>query len=241
MALLPRHDTVSGAALARTVLDPATGALFLAEISFMILSRRTLLAGLALSGAPQAFAQSAPEPQRIPIELVEDTLALPSAVRLGHAHGDVIMVEYFDYNCPWCKRSAKDLPALLKAEPDLSYVLVNFAVLGEASVQATRAALGYLQVAGPERYLALHLALFGLHGAVNGERAVAEAERLGQDRARLVAAADSPRTTQWMKDAFTLGNSLGLVATPSFLVAAESYVGGMTLAQKREAIARARG
>jgi protein-disulfide isomerase len=208
----------------------------------MILSRRTLLAGLALSGAPiPAIAQAAPEAQRVPIELVEDTLALPSAVRLGHAHGDVIMVEYFDYNCPWCKRSAKDLPALLKAEPDLSYVLVNFAVLGEASVQATRAALGYLQVQGPDRYLALHLALVGLHGAVTGERAVAEAERLGADRARLVAAADAPRTTQWMKEAFTLGNSLGLVATPSFLVAAESYVGGMTLAQKREAIAQARG
>jgi len=207
----------------------------------MILSRRTLLAGLALSGATvPVLAQEAPEAQRVPVELVEDTLALPCAVRLGHAHGDVIMVEYFDYNCPWCKRSAKDLPALLKAEPDLSYVLVNFAVLSEPSVQATRAALAYLQLHGPERYLPLHLALFGLHGTVDGPRAVAEAERLGADRARLVAAADSERTTRWMTDAFKLGNSLGLVATPSFLVGTESYVGGMTLAQKRAAIAQAR-
>ena len=92
----------------------------------MILSRRTLLAGLAASGTGlPAFAQSGPEPQLVPIELVEDTLALPSAVRLGHQHGDVIMIEYFDYNCPWCKRSAEALPALLKAEPDLTYVLVD--------------------------------------------------------------------------------------------------------------------
>ena len=146
----------------------------------MILSRRTLLAGLAASSASvPAFAQSAPEPQLVPIELVEDTLALPSAVRLGHKHGDVIMVEYFDYNCPWCKRSAGDLPALLKAEPDLSYVLVNFAVLGIPSVTAHKAALAYLQLHGPERYLDLHLALFRLRGAVDGERALAEAERLG--------------------------------------------------------------
>ncbi|WP_201862645.1 DsbA family protein [Microvirga soli] len=208
----------------------------------MILSRRTLLAGLAASSASiPAFAQSAPEPQLVPIELVEDTLALPSAVRLGHKHGDVIMVEYFDYNCPWCKRSAGDLPALLKAEPDLTYVLVNFAVLGIPSVTAHKAALAYLQLHGPERYLDLHLALFRLRGAVDGGRALAEAERHGGNRQRLEEAANGERTTQWMKDTLKLGESLGFVATPSFLVATQSYGGGMTLAQKREAIAQARG
>jgi protein-disulfide isomerase len=208
----------------------------------MILSRRALLAGLAASSASvPVLAQSGPEPQLVPVELVEDTLNLPSAVRLGHPHGDVIMVEYFDYNCPWCKRSAGDLPALLKAEPDLSYVLVNFAVLGVPSVTAHKAALAYLQLHGPERYLDLHLALFRLRGAVDGERVLAEAERLGGDRRRLEEAANADRTTQWMKDTLGLGNSLGFVATPSFLVATQSYVGGMTLAQKREAIAAARG
>ncbi|MBD2747549.1 thioredoxin domain-containing protein [Microvirga sp. BT688] len=208
----------------------------------MILSRRALLAGLAASGTGlPAFAQSGPEPQLVPIELVEDTLALPSAVRLGHKHGDVIMVEYFDYNCPWCKRSAGDLPALLKAEPDLSYVLVNFAVLGIPSVTATKAALAYLQLHGSERYLDLHLALFRLRGTVDGNRVLAEAERLGGSRTRLEETANAERTTQWMKDTLKLGDSLGFVATPSFLVATQSYAGGMTLAQKREAIAQARG
>jgi protein-disulfide isomerase len=208
----------------------------------MILSRRTLLAGLAFSGAgTPAFAQSAPEPQMVPIELVEDALALNSAVRLGHPHGDVIMVEYFDYNCPWCRKSAADLPALLKAEPDLTYILVNFAVLGIPSVTATKAALAYFQLYGPEAYLPLHLALFKLKGAVDGERALKEIERLGGDPKRLEDTANAERTTQWMKDAFKTGASLGFTATPSYLVGTEAYVGGMTLAQKREAIARARG
>lgn len=208
----------------------------------MILSRRTLLAGLAASSASiPAFAQSAPEGQLVPIELVEDTLALASAVKLGHQHGDVIMIEYFDYNCPWCKKSAADLPMLLKAEPDLTYVLVNFAVLGIPSVTATKAALAYFQLYGPEAYLPLHLALFKLKGAVDGGRALKEIERLGGDAKRLEEAANSERTTQWMKDALKLGDSLGFTATPSFLVGTESYVGGMTFAQKREAIARARG
>ncbi|WP_134500766.1 thioredoxin domain-containing protein [Microvirga pakistanensis] len=208
----------------------------------MILSRRTLLACLAASGAGlPAAAQSGPEPQMVPVELVEDALAQPSAVRLGHRHGDVIMIEYFDYNCPWCRRSAADLPELLKAEPDLTYVLMNFAVLGVPSVTATKAALAYLQVYGPERYLPLHLALFRLKGAVDGERALKEIERLGGDAKRIEDVGNTDRTTQWMKDSFKIGDSLGFTATPSFLVGTEAYVGGMTLAQKREAIARARG
>ncbi|QFU14917.1 thioredoxin domain-containing protein [Microvirga thermotolerans] len=208
----------------------------------ILLTRRSLLAGLSLSGlAAPALAQKAPEPERIPVELFEDTLDLPSAVRLGHAHGDVIVVEYFDYNCPYCKRSAQDLPALLKAEPEITYVLVNYAVLGLPSVTATKAALAYFQLYGAERYLPFHLALFRLRGPVDGERALSEAERLGGDRKRLTEAANAERTGQWMKQAFTLGNSLGLVATPSYLVGTEAYVGGMSLDQKRAAIARARG
>ena len=53
--------------------------------------------------------------------------------------------------------------------------------------------------------------------------------------------ADSDQTTGWMKDAFATGNDLGLVATPSFLIGTDAYIGGMSLEQKREAISRARG
>jgi protein-disulfide isomerase len=107
-------------------------------------------------------------------------------------------------------------------------------------VTATKAALAYLRLYGPERYLPLHLALFRLRGPVDGARAIAEAERLGGDRARLEATGNDERTVEWMKDAFRLGSSLGFSATPSFLVGTQSYVGAMSLAQKREAIAQAR-
>lgn len=208
----------------------------------MILSRRSLLAGLALSGASaSALAQSAPEAQRAPVELIDDTLSLPCAISLGHKHGDVIMVEYFDYNCAWCKRSADMLPALLKAEPELTYVLINYAVLGAPSVAATKAALAYFRLYGPDRYLPLHLALFRLRGVVDGARVLAEAERLGGDPKRLEEIGNDERTVTWMKEALRLGSDLGFAATPSFLIGTDSYVGGMTLAQKREAIARARG
>jgi protein-disulfide isomerase len=104
------------------------------------IDRRALILG-ALSVAAGTPTLASPEPQRVPIELVEEALELEAAIRVGNRQGDVTLVEFFDYNCPWCRRSAADLPALLGAEPELAYVLVNFAVLGAPSVQATKVAL----------------------------------------------------------------------------------------------------
>jgi protein-disulfide isomerase len=144
--------------------------------------RRALIAGaLATTLARPALAQ--PEPQRVPIELVKEALELEAAIRVGNAHGDVTLIEFFDYNCPWCRRSAADLPALFAAEPDLTYVLVNFAVLGAPSVGATKVALGFFDLYGPGRYLAFHQRLFGLRGAIDGTRALKEAAELVRMRA----------------------------------------------------------
>jgi protein-disulfide isomerase len=201
--------------------------------------RRAVLVGLAAASLPGA-ARAAREPQRVPIELVEEALELESAIRVGNRHGDVTMVEFFDYNCPWCRRSAQELPALLKAEPDLAYVLVNFAVLGVASVEAAKLALGFFDRFGPQRYYALHQRLFALRGPVDGRRTAREAEALGANLARLAAVADSQKVTNQMKEALRVGDSLGLVATPSFLVGPEAYVGGITLEEKRAIVAKAR-
>ena len=150
------------------------------------------------------------------------------------------MLEFFDYNCPWCKRSAADLPELLRAEPDLTYVLVNFAVLGAPSVQATKVALGFFSIYGPERYLALHQRLFALRGQIDGTRAVKEAGELGASSRSLFAAADSRKIVDWMMEALRVGSSLGLAATPSFVTGPEAYQGYVGLEDKRGLIAKAR-
>lgn len=203
------------------------------------LPRRALLLGLAASAALPARAQeAAPEPQAVPIELVEEALESDAAIRLG-AGGDVTVIEFFDYNCPACKRGAQDLPALL-ADGDLTYVLMNYAVLGMPSVEATRVALGFFQLHGPERSLALHRRLLGLRGVVGAERALNEALGLGADPRALVRAADSEDVTRRMRAALRLGESLGLSVTPSYVIGPEAYAGDLTLAQKRALVARAR-
>ena len=105
------------------------------------LNRRSVSLGLASLAFARGAHASEPEAQTVPIELFEEARALDAAVPVGNARGDATLLEFFDYNCPYCRRSAQDLPGLLAADPDLDYVLVNFAVLGPASVQATRVAL----------------------------------------------------------------------------------------------------
>ena len=132
------------------------------------------------------------------------------------------------------------MPALLQADPAMRYVLVNFAVLGAASVQATRVALAFAELHGPRRYLPFHLALFKTRGRIDGEAALEAVVRHGGDRGRLTALGDSVTVTDRMREALRVGSSLGLVATPSFVIGPEAYVGALSLEDKRAIIARAR-
>lgn len=218
------------------------------EFSHCVLSqlqRREILAGLASTfaaatlGMTPAHAQAV-EAMRIPVELAQEAEALESAVVLGNPAGDVTMVEFFDYNCGYCKVSARELDAFLKSDREVKYVLVNLAVLGLASVLAHKVALGFLTMQGPKRYLDLHRRLFALSGPVDGDRALREAVALGVDKAKLTDAANDPRVASMLKQSVNLADNLGLVATPSLLVGAEAYQGYVPLAQKKAIAARVR-
>ncbi|HYF53315.1 MAG TPA: DsbA family protein [Salinarimonas sp.] len=201
-------------------------------------SRRAVLAGLAASAAAPAQAQALPEPQAVPIELVEEALESEAGIRLGSG-GDVTMIEFFDTNCPACRRGAADLPALL-ADRDITYVLMNFAVLGMPSVEAARVALGFFSLHGPEASLALHRRLMALRGVVGAERALNAALALGAEARALVRAAESEAVAARLRAALRIGESLGLSVTPSLVVGPEAYAGDLTLAQKQALAARTR-
>jgi protein-disulfide isomerase len=200
------------------------------------ISRRSALAGAAALLAAPAAARAV----RLPVELAGDVLKLPGRITLGDPAGDVTLVEFFDYNCPFCKNAAADIRPLLKAEPRLRYVLVNYAVLGPASIEASRVALAHSLQRTQGGYLALHEALFKLRGRVDAARAVAASIELGADRAKLIADADSDRVTDALMRASRLGEDLGLIATPAFVAGREAVIGYLDIQQKRKAIANLR-
>jgi protein-disulfide isomerase len=198
--------------------------------------RRFFLSGAAALLAAPASARTL----RLPVELAGDVLRLPGRITLGDPQGDLTLVEFFDYNCGFCKRSAADIRPLLKAEPRLRYVLVNYAVLGAASIEASRVALAFSMQRTQGGYLALHEKLFQMRGRVDAARAVAAAVELGAERDRLIADADGDRVTDALVRAARLGEDLGLIATPAFVAGREAVVGYLDIPQKRKALANLR-
>ena len=200
------------------------------------MSRRGLIAGLTSLPAATMFGRAAfaqeSEPRRVPYELVQDAIALDGAAFVGARQPDVVIVEFFDYNCPFCRQSAQDMEMLLGTDDRLGYVLVNYAILGEPSVEATRVALAYSGIHGHEKYLAFHMRLFASRGVKNGQRALDAATDLGADAEELIAFADSDAVTTAMKDAVKVGNALNLHATPSYLVGPWAFDGNMPLERK---------
>lgn len=201
------------------------------------MQRRAFLTGALAFGL--GGAARAAEAQKLPSQLVAEVSRLNGRVTLGARNGDVTLVEFFDYNCPYCRVSAPEIRPLLADDKALSYVLVNYAVLSEASILASKVALAFtMQKAG--RYLDFHERLFARKGQLGADVAIDTALALGADRTKLLADADSDRVTQALIASAKLGENLGLAATPSYIIGNEGFQGYLNGAAKRQAIASMR-
>src|SRR5215831_1837987 len=109
----------------------------------------------------------------------------PRQVTLGNTQGDVTVVEFFDYNCGYCKRAMSDMLEILK-DSKVKFVLKEFPVLGEGSVQAAQvAAAARMQDKTGKKYLEFHQKLLGGRGQADKARALAVAKEVGFDVAKI--------------------------------------------------------
>ena len=171
---------------------------------------------------------------RIPVELSEEIEELPGAVWSGPASSAVTLVEFYDYNCPWCRAAAGRVGELLRANPDLRVGLVNNPILSPQSAQAAKVELALLKLKGAKAAHDLTDALYGIPGRIDGIRALDAAAGLGVDRRELERVADGAEVRSNLGRQMRLAASLGLIATPSFVVAGAAvlgYPGPATLAR----------
>ncbi len=137
---------------------------------------------------------------------------------VGNPEGNVTIVEFFDYNCGYCKRAVADLGELMKADPNLRVILKDLPVLGEDSVQASQVALAVQRQLSGEKLFKYHYDLMHSTGRVGAQQALAMAQSMGLDMERLRKDMKSDDIRAALQENYALGDKLGLSGTPAFVV-----------------------
>lgn len=188
--------------------------------------------------------QMAAEAERHKTALKNHSEALFSSshqVTLGNPQGDVTLVEFFDYNCGYCKRALADMLDLLKTDPKLKVVLKEFPVLGQGSVEAAQVAVAVrMQDKTGKKYLEFHQKLLTGRGHADRARALAVAKDVGMDVARLEKDLQTDEVKTTIDESMTVAEALGLNGTPSYVVGSDVVIGAVGLAALREKVEAAR-
>lgn len=150
----------------------------------------------------------------------------------GPANARTTVVEFFDYNCPYCRASIPAVKKFYENHKDVRFAFIEFPIKGPSSIVAARAAMAARKQ--PQKYVAFHFALMGQEGAVDESTVYAVARRTGLDVSRLRADMASPVVDIALARAHTLAQAAGIDGTPAFIVNGkirEGAIDDATLAQ----------
>jgi protein-disulfide isomerase len=140
----------------------------------------------------------------------------------GNPKGDVTIVEFSDYNCPYCKRAYSDVEKLIKSDKNVRFVMKEFPIFGERSESAARVAIAARKQG---KYMELHAAMMNNRGPNNGKVALKLAEELGFDMDKLREDMKSDEARKIIEETRILGNKLGIQGTPFFLIGDQTIPG----------------
>lgn len=188
--------------------------------AFEILERRTLEA--EASARSEAIGQ-----QRLLLE--QD----PNAPVLANVDGDVTIVEFFDYNCPYCRRVKPTVEGLIEADPGIRIVYREWPILGEGSVFAARAALASREQGLYEEF---HWALMGMEGRAEARSVLMIAQEVGLDIQQLRFDMGAPEVEEHIETSMRLAELLGVTGTPAFIIGNSLIPGAVGLEVLQQAV-----
>lgn len=170
-------------------------------------------------------------------ERSDEILNDPAAPVGGNSEGDVTLVEFFDYNCPYCRRVAPTVSDLEEADPDLRIVYKEFPILGPGSEFAARAALA----SGKQgKYVPFHNALMRADEQVTEDTVMEIARQVGLDTEQLKADMQDPEIEEAITRNLQLADALQITGTPSFVIGQQIVPGAVDLGTLQGLVARAR-
>ncbi|WP_380056271.1 DsbA family protein [Falsihalocynthiibacter sp. SS001] len=161
----------------------------------------------------------------------------PNAPVLGNPDGDVTVVEFFDYNCPYCKQAGKAVEELIASDPNVRVVYREWPILSEGSVFASRAALASREQG---KYEEFHWELMAQRGRLDEASVLKVAEKVGLDIDQLKADMESPEVEEHISTTNSLAKTLGFGGTPSFIIGDELVPGMIELTAMQQLVEAAR-
>lgn len=166
-------------------------------------------------------------------------LSNPDDPVMGNPKGDVTVVEFFDYQCGYCKRVFPSLMDTAKADGKVRMVMKELPVLGPASIAAARHALA-AKMQGQAKYDAFHHAMMTARGPVTEDSIMAAAKTAGLDTTKLAADAKRPEIEQQLRANMELASTLGISGTPAFVIGDTLIPGAVEAPVLKKAIDEAR-
>jgi protein-disulfide isomerase len=226
----------AGAALAFTLWQPPAAVAPADRAAMEAMVKETILAN------PEIIPEAITRLQQREVEKLlasnREAIETPFAgAWAGAEDADVTLVEFFDFNCPYCRQSTADVERLLAEDKKLRVVFRDMPVLGPDS---ERFAMASLSAAEQGRYLKFYRATFAGQGALGQERLIRTVRAAGLDEGRVAGdLADKALRAELQKNV-DLGRALGLTGTPSYVVGNRILPGAVGYAALKDAVAEAR-
>ena len=146
---------------------------------------------------------------------------------IGNPKATATLVEFFDYNCHYCKGALPDVTKLIKDDSNLKLVLKDFPVLGPGSVEAAKVASAARNQLPGDKFWAFHTKLLATRGPVGKAEALAVAKELGLDMDMLAKDMESPGIKAGLDETMQLADALQINGTPTFVVGQDVVVGAV--------------
>jgi protein-disulfide isomerase len=161
----------------------------------------------------------------------------PQTPEMGNADGDVTVVEFFDYQCGYCKQVLPTFMNVLNTDKNIRVLWKELPILGPVSVFASRAAMAADKQG---KYFEYHVALMELKGKLTEDRVMETAHAIGLDMKQLITDMASPEIERYLSETLELAQSLGINGTPAFMIGDHLVPGAIGEDQMRELIAQTR-
>ncbi|NEU12414.1 thioredoxin domain-containing protein [Methylobacterium sp. BTF04] len=162
---------------------------------------------------------------RLPGEIVGEIPALRGVTYIGPAEAEITLYEFFDYNCPYCRKAAADMASLAGSDSALRIGLINNPILSPQSAQAAKVALAIQRKLGSAAAWTLYRTMLAKPGQIDGLGALKAASTLGVPAAELETIADSDEVRLALKAQMRMAADLGLTATPSYVLGNTGLLG----------------